>query len=296
VGGDPVNRSSSNGKALVELVRAPAALTVLGDTVAGAAAAGTPLRGKRWALPLSSAAFYWAGMALNDWSDRELDAVERPERPIPSGRISAKAALRVAAGLTAAGVGIAALAGGRRSLGVALPLAAAVWTYDTRLKGTALGPAGMAVCRALDVLLGAGPGATRAAAPAAAALGVHTLGVTALSAGEVHGGSSRTAGAAVGGTAVSAGLAVTGPARSGLHRLAGLGLGGTYAASVGKAQFEAVQRPSAEVVRKATMAGIHGMVPLQAGLAARHGSLRVAVALAAALPLAGRLAKKVSPT
>ncbi|EHY90825.1 hypothetical protein SacazDRAFT_03969, partial [Saccharomonospora azurea NA-128] len=32
--------------AYVELVRAPAALTVVGDTVAGAAAAGTRLRGR----------------------------------------------------------------------------------------------------------------------------------------------------------------------------------------------------------------------------------------------------------
>lgn len=80
-------------KAYVELVRAPAALTAVGDTVAGGAAAGTPLRGRRLLLPAASAAFYWAGMALNDWADRELDAVERPERPIPSGRVSAGAAL-----------------------------------------------------------------------------------------------------------------------------------------------------------------------------------------------------------
>ena len=53
-------------KAFLQLVRAPAALTVIGDTVAGAAAAGRPLRGRRLLLPLSSASFYWAGMALND--------------------------------------------------------------------------------------------------------------------------------------------------------------------------------------------------------------------------------------
>jgi 4-hydroxybenzoate polyprenyltransferase len=38
------------------------------------------------------------------------------------------------------------------------------------------------------------------------------------------------------------------------------------------------------------------MVPLQAALAARHGSLLGAVTIAAALPIARRLAKKVSPT
>lgn len=144
------------GPDLYELVRGPAALTVVGDTVAGAAAAGHRLRGRRLALPLASMAFYWAGMALNDWADRELDAVERPERPIPSGRVSAGVALGTGGVLTAAGLALAWLGGGQRCLRVAVPLAASVWAYDTVLKGTALGPCGMSACRALDVLLGAG--------------------------------------------------------------------------------------------------------------------------------------------
>ncbi|MEK8227549.1 UbiA family prenyltransferase [Oerskovia sp. M15] len=46
-------------------------------------------------------------MALNDYADRELDAVERPERPLPSGRVSPEQALGVATGLTAAGLVLA---------------------------------------------------------------------------------------------------------------------------------------------------------------------------------------------
>ncbi|MEV6706402.1 4-hydroxybenzoate polyprenyltransferase, partial [Micromonospora wenchangensis] len=70
---------------LAELVRAPAALSVPGDLVAGAAAAG--VLGPRTAgLAGASVLLYWAGMAANDWADRGLDAEERPERPIPSGR------------------------------------------------------------------------------------------------------------------------------------------------------------------------------------------------------------------
>uniref|UniRef100_UPI001E65DD69 UbiA family prenyltransferase n=1 Tax=Cellulomonas hominis TaxID=156981 RepID=UPI001E65DD69 len=92
----------------LELVRAPAVLTVLGDTVAGASAAGLPVAGRRALLPLASACLYAGGMALNDWADRDLDAVERPERPVPSGRIGAGRALGVAAGLGAAGLALAA--------------------------------------------------------------------------------------------------------------------------------------------------------------------------------------------
>ncbi|MGW6228351.1 UbiA family prenyltransferase, partial [Cellulosimicrobium cellulans] len=115
----------------LDLVRAPAVLSVVGDTLAGAAAAGHAFTPRRALLPLASACLYAGGMALNDYADRDLDAVERPERPIPSGRISEGRALRVAVGLTAAGVGLAAAGGGARALAVAVPLAASVWTYDT---------------------------------------------------------------------------------------------------------------------------------------------------------------------
>ncbi|MFD9741904.1 SCO3242 family prenyltransferase [Umezawaea sp. NPDC059074] len=281
-------------RAYVELVRAPAALTVLGDTVAGAAASGNPLRGRRVALPLASVALYWSGMALNDWADRDLDAVERPERPVPSGRITPNRALAVAAGLSAAGLGIAAWAGGRDALRVAVPLALAVWSYDTVLKSTPAGPLGMAACRGLDVLLGAsGAGG---ALPAAAAVAAHTFGVTTLSRGEVHGTSASVARAVVGGTALSALASVVGPSASWRHRLAGLVAATGYAVTVGGAQLAAVRTPDAASVRTATKAGIHGMVPLQSALAARAGSVAAAAAVALALPLARRLSRKVSPT
>ena len=38
---------------------------------------------------LAMSLFYSAGMIINDWIDRDIDAVERPSRPIPSGRVKA---------------------------------------------------------------------------------------------------------------------------------------------------------------------------------------------------------------
>jgi hypothetical protein len=187
---------------VVELVRAPAALTVPGDSLAGAAAAGFPYGARTAVTPLASACLYWAGMALNDYADRDLDKLERPERPIPSGRVTPSQALGLAAGLTAAGVGLAAVAGGRRALRVAVPLAAAVWAYDLLAKPTAAGPVVMGAARGLDVLLGAG-GRERSAALPALAVATHTIGVTVLSRGEVHGGSPSSGRFAVGATAVA---------------------------------------------------------------------------------------------
>ncbi len=303
-------------RTLVELVRAPAALSVPGDVVAGGAAAGV-LTARTAGLACSSVCLYWAGMAANDWADRELDAVERPERPIPSGRISPRAALGVALGLTAAGLATAAAAGGRRSLAVAVPLAVAVWGYDLRLKNTGAGPLGMAACRALDVLLGASPGRRPDRAWAAAlAVAVHTYTVTALSRREVSGADPRLAAATLATTSALA-LAVADSSRYSEQRrratslsddsvgcseqrtLAGLvtaALAAGYAVRYGRAQTGVLTDPSAPNVRAAVGAGITSLPALQGALTARAGAPWAGLAVAAAAPLAKRLAKKVSPT
>ncbi len=282
---------------VAELVRAPAALTVPGDSLAGASAARFPYARRSWAAPLSSACIYWAGMALNDYADRELDRLERPERPIPSGRVRPAQALGLAAGLTGAGLGLAAFAGGARALRVAVPLAATAWTYDLVAKPTPAGPAVMATARGLDVLLGAG-GDWRGAARPALTVAVHTAGVTGLSRGEVHGASPSAARLATATTAAAT-VAAAWPDRSADSAHPAWGAAGsaaTYAASVGRAQLAAVRDPSAPTVGRATGAGIRGMIPLQAALIARTGAVGLAAGILAAGPLARLASKVVSPT
>ncbi|MYR32251.1 4-hydroxybenzoate polyprenyltransferase [Nocardiopsis alba] len=283
-------------RSLARLVRLPAALTVLGDGLTGAAATGRSRDPRVLALPLSSVCLYWAGMALNDYADRDLDAVERPERPIPSGEVAPGEALAVACGLTAAGVGVAALSGGRRAALVASALAATVWTYDLVLKPTPWAPLGMAAARGLDVLLGAGDRTADAARPALA-MAVHTLGVTALSRGEVHGTRPEVAAGSLACTLLSTAVAAL-PSAKGHDASRGTveGLGaalfaGVYAVSVGSAQGRALVDPTAGRAREATGTGIRGMIPLQAALLARYGAPRTACALAVAAPLAARAAR-----
>ncbi|MFF2502034.1 SCO3242 family prenyltransferase [Streptomyces sp. NPDC058067] len=159
-------------RAWAELLRLPALFTVPGDALAGASAMGLrPGRGTLLAVG-SSLCLYEAGMALNDWADRDEDAVDRPHRPLPSGRIRPAAALTAAAAFTAAGLTLAHRAGRPASL-LAGALAATVWSYDLVLKHTPAGPATMATARGLDVLLGAAATATcreQAPRPAAATL------------------------------------------------------------------------------------------------------------------------------
>lgn len=277
----------------VDLVRAPAALSVPGDPVAGAAAAGV-LSPRTAALATASVCLYWAGMAANDWSDRELDAVERPERPIPSGRISPDLALGVAAGLTAAGLAVAAASGGRRALTVAVPLAAAIWVYDTTLKNTAAGPAGMALCRGLDVLLGASSGRLRSALRPAAVVAAHTYTVTALSRREVSGADELLPQQTMIATAAVA-AAAGAPAKTGAYGISAI-LSAWYTARYGAAQRRAQHEPTAANVRAAVGAGITSLPILQGALTAREGRPLAGAAVALAAPLGRELAKAVSPT
>ncbi|WP_435807753.1 SCO3242 family prenyltransferase [Streptomyces canus] len=154
----PRNRTHTGGPdrahAWAELLRLPALFTVPGDALAGAAAVSARPTSRTLLAIASSLCLYEAGMALNDWADRDVDAVERPHRPLPSGRIRPAAALGAACALTGAGLSLAACAG-RPALTVAVPLAATVWAYDLALKNTPAGPVAMATARGLDLLLGA---------------------------------------------------------------------------------------------------------------------------------------------
>ncbi|MFI1933992.1 SCO3242 family prenyltransferase [Streptomyces sp. NPDC020330] len=192
-------------RAWAELLRVSALFSVPGDALAGAAAVGRrPGRGTALAMG-ASLCLYEAGMALNDWADRDEDAVDRPHRPIPSGRISPAAALGAAGVLTAAGLALAARAG-RPALTVATGLAATVWAYDLHLKHTKAGPAAMAAARSLDLLLGATATATGPGAPTGGGR-PDNVAAAAAPAGAVP---ARATPAAARGTAVS------GPARGGL--------------------------------------------------------------------------------
>lgn len=280
-------------KDCLELVRAPAAVTVIGDTMVGLAAGGRgaprPRARERWLLPVASVLLYSAGMALNDWADRDLDAVERPERPIPAGRVSARQALALAATLTVGGVAAAAAARSG-ALRVAAPLAAAVWTYDLIGKHTAAGPALMALCRGLDVLLGA-PTVRPALLPAAA-VGANALAVTVLSRDEVVStGPARAVAATAVWAAVGATVAGSADRRSPAAPVVAAALA-MFLVPTLRIGLRAADEPDAGVVRRAVRAGIRGFVPLQSALLARAGAVGPAIALLATGLVAGRLGRR----
>ncbi len=177
-----------------QLVRLPNLPTPLADiALAGLAVGAIP---QRWPafilLLLASASLYMAGMVWNDFFDIEQDARERPERPIPSRRISRRSAGMLGATLLCTGVVLALLAGlvlraGGRAEGSLLPgvlavlLAAAILLYDGWLKRTWLGPGAMGLCRFLNVLMGvslSGSPAWPLGVHLALVVGLYIIGVT----------------------------------------------------------------------------------------------------------------------
>jgi 4-hydroxybenzoate polyprenyltransferase len=109
-------------------------------------------------LASASCLLYLSGMVLNDVFDVEVDARDRPERPIPSGRVSLRAATAVGWAMLASGVLVASFASYTSRNGwsalVAVLLAVCVVLYDAVLKRTPAAPLVMGVCRTLNVLLG----------------------------------------------------------------------------------------------------------------------------------------------
>ncbi len=129
--------------------------TVWTNTLVGLALAGSAAGGAR-ALPLLLALslFYLGGMYLNDAFDAARDAVERPERPVPSGRVGRGTVF--ALGFAMLGCGLAlllwlGLAGGVGYWPAAsgLALAAAILFYDWHHKNNPLSPLVMGLCRVL---------------------------------------------------------------------------------------------------------------------------------------------------
>lgn len=149
--------------AYAQLVRLPNVFTAFADILLGACAVGAiPSNGDRVVLLMvASGCLYLGGMVWNDIFDRKEDAQTRPNRPLPSGRITVPSAVMLGFGLLVFGIILAGLAGREQSfanpshpLGIACTLAIAILLYDGILKRTPFGPLGMGLCRFLNVWLG----------------------------------------------------------------------------------------------------------------------------------------------
>jgi heme O synthase-like polyprenyltransferase len=139
----------------LQLARISNTPTVVSNSVAGAVVvSAAPGAGDVALVAVAMALFYTAGMILNDVLDVGIDRRERPERPLPSGRVSIRAALTVAIALLVAGEIALAIVGWKPAV-AGLGLVALIVLYDAWHKGNALSPVLMAACRAMVYVIAA---------------------------------------------------------------------------------------------------------------------------------------------
>lgn len=160
---DEVSGNRSTMMAWLQLMRLPTVFTALSNILCGflithrvpqIKVAELTAQKELWLLLLSTSGLYLGGMVLNDVFDAKLDAQERPERPIPSGRISLRSAAIFGSVLMLTGVLAAAMAG-TPSFIIAAMIVPCVLVYNGVLKSTIAAPLGMGACRFLNLMLGA---------------------------------------------------------------------------------------------------------------------------------------------
>jgi 4-hydroxybenzoate polyprenyltransferase len=172
-------RRSVAPETLLKLGRVSNLPTVWTNVLAGTVlAGGTGLGARTGIVAVAMSLLYVGGMFLNDYCDRDIDARERPSRPIPAGEISPRTVAAIAAALLAAGVALMA-SFGAAGASAGLALALAIVGYDWFHARTPLAPVVMGLCRAL-VYCAAG---AAAAGGVSATLGVAAAAILAFTAG-----------------------------------------------------------------------------------------------------------------
>lgn len=151
-------------RACLELIRPANIVTAFADILAGFAAVGGVVlmtssglavepSGLIWLL-IATFGLYGGGIVFNDVFDAELDAKERPERAIPSGRISRTGASVLGAVLFS-GALFSAVQVSVTAVALSVFIIVSALFYDAKAKHSVIwGPLFMGLCRGGNLLLG----------------------------------------------------------------------------------------------------------------------------------------------
>ncbi|WNJ20607.1 UbiA-like protein EboC [Pontibacter sp. G13] len=304
---------SETGKTILgylRLLRPPNILTAWADILAGTAIAGAWAVHDGWPilevgsigqicwLVLATTGLYGGGVVLNDYFDADLDAEERPERPIPSGAVSKRGAGIWGATWMLTGI-FAAFQAGMISGWIASIIALLVVLYDSWGKHQPiLGPINMGMCRGFNLLLGVS--LVTAALIPKLWMGlipiVYIGAITLISRGEVHGGNRRHLNLALGLYALVV-LAIFGIGiQSVAQPWAFVPFTLLFAYWVFPPVWKARQTPNAGNVMKAVKAGVIALIMLNAAIAACFAGWIFALGILLLLPLSMGLARLFAVT
>ncbi|HRE50497.1 MAG TPA: UbiA-like protein EboC [Flavitalea sp.] len=291
----------------LRLMRLANIVTAVSDILAGIAVAGY-LSGPEWdpvpiaLLTIATIGLYGGGVVFNDVFDAELDRLERPERPIPSGLISKRAAMVFGAALLLLGILAASLVHepGPFSLSglLAIGIALASLVYDKWSKHHSfLGPLNMGICRGLNLLLGMSiaPQVLEQYGWISIVPVIYVAAITMISRGEVHGGKQTTLyGAALLYAAVILSILLAAANRQ------ALGIAAVFTALFALMIFppllKAIRHPAGPLIGKAVKAGVLALIIMNAAWASAFGFPYFALAILLLLPVSLLLAKLFAVT
>ncbi|GEO08405.1 transferase [Segetibacter aerophilus] len=248
-------------------------------------------------LCLSTIGLYGGGVVFNDVFDAELDRVERPERPIPSGLITKKEAATLGIVLLAAGIILAFLVSVIAGL-LAFCITVSALVYDKLGKHhRLLGPVNMGLCRGLNLLLGISiiPLALQGHWLLAIIPIIYIASITMISRGEVHGGSKATLYTA----ALLYAIVLTAILNYSFLKgnlLFTLVFVLPFAWMIFKPLLTAIKEPVGRNIGKAVKAGVLALILMNAAWAAAFGALYLAIVIVILLPLSLKLGRLFAVT
>ena len=289
-------------RALLSLTRPANLVTAIADVLAGMAIAGyfqefNPAPVPVGWLCLATVGLYGGGVVFNDVFDAELDAVERPERPIPSGIVRKQTAVILGIALLVVGIVASFLVNQTAGL-LAIGISIASLIYDRFGKHhNWLGPVNMGLCRGLNLLLGISilPGQVLPWAWVGLVPIAYIAAITMISRGEVHGGNPtilRVAGLFY--------ALVIGCVAALAQRQQQLGTALPFLLLFGYYIFpplwRAVKEPIGRNIGLAVKAGVLSLIVMNAAWVAAFASFPLAMLVFCLLPLSRLLAKLFAVT
>lgn len=288
----------------LRLARPANIVTAVSDILAGVAIVGflgSGLAGNLSLTPvillcIATVGLYGGGIVFNDVFDRELDKRERPERPIPSGLISAKAASIWGGSLLLLGCLFAFLVNATAGV-MALLVTASALVYNRWGKhSTWLGPINMGLCRSFNLLVGMSvlPAVMPEFAYLAVVPLVYIAAVTTISRGEV-GGSAK---APLFLSAFMYLLVINAIAFFAAQKdqVVALFFLVPFALFIFRPLVRAIAQPVGPLIGKAVKAGVLSLILMNAAWVAASGAWPVAIGVALLLPLSLWLARRFAVT
>lgn len=248
-------------------------------------------------LSLSTVGLYGGGVVFNDVFDAELDAIERPERAIPSGKVSKQSATLLGSILLVLGIFCAFLVS-FESMIIAIVVAILALVYDKIGKHHAfLGPINMGMCRGGNLLLGMSVIVSSlqdwwwiGIVPV-----LYIAAITMISRGEVHGGSKSILYFA-GILYVMVSISQIALSYHFGNVLIALPFVILHIYLIFKPLLVAIQNPIGPNIGKAVKAGVLALIVMDAAWVSVSGNFPVAIAVLLLLPLSIKIAKLFAVT